>query len=679
MKYVKPFSAVTKNDASEAGGKGASLGEMTHAGIRVPPGFVVLVSAFEHFLAATDLNVEIESALDAVNHKEMHTIERASETIKALILSSDIPKKIERQILEAFSKLNTKFVAVRSSATAEDSASAAWAGQLETYLNTTKIDLLENVKKCWASLFTPRAIFYRFEKELHKHKISVAVVVQKMMESETSGIAFSVHPVTQDRNQMIIEAGFGLGEAIVSGQITPDSYVVEKQPRRILDTNVQTQTKALVRANGGGNRWRDLPTKKGTTQVLSNTQILKLSDLILRIESHYGFPCDIEWAFEKRKFYILQSRPITTLEKQLQKNALPDPEKYLPFTKHTGFASYFSAFGFFVHIMDLGGLVLFDGTSRRTYIQRSVTKRTLREGFRLYSSQSKYKKLQLDLRTAFNDVHKKGSVALKKFSKATLQHLFDAADAFSLLYRFSEWFYTESAYHSSKNNKSIRQNLRTFERFKLEGRRMVNAMSYAENSVLQRILKKAARTFNIPLPEIKMYKGTELLTLFEGQRVSHGLLAQRKRCYGIYFDKGKIIELAGSDASSLLDAFAVKKIRVELYGQTAHKGIVTGRARVATLHLERFFSASKIIREIKKGEILVADTTIPEILPACKKAAAIVTNQGGMLSHAAIVSRELNIPCIVGTENATELIHTGDRIEVDANRGVVRMEKVKKL
>ncbi len=230
MELLRDFKKLNKNDISIAGGKGASLGEMTQAGIPVPPGFVILAVAFEKFLEETDLNVEIDSLLDSVNHKKIHTVENASEKINALILGAEIPKDIADEIQKFFKDLNTKYVAVRSSATAEDSASAAWAGQLDSYLNTTEENLLENVKKCWASLFTPRAIFYRFEKNLHKQKISVAVIVQKMVESEVSGIAFSVHPVTEDHNQLIIEAGFGLGEAIVSGQITPDSYVVEKNP-----------------------------------------------------------------------------------------------------------------------------------------------------------------------------------------------------------------------------------------------------------------------------------------------------------------------------------------------------------------------------------------------------------------------------------------------------------------
>lgn len=317
MNFIKHFSQISKSDTVIAGGKGASLGEMTQAGIPVPPGFVVLSSAFEKFLEETDLNAEIDSILHSVNHKEMHTIENASEKTKDLILKAKMPKSVSEEIKKEFKNLKSEFVAVRSSATAEDSSSAAWAGQLDSFLNTVEKTLLANVQKCWASLFTPRAIFYRFEKGLHNSKISVAVVVQKMVQSEISGIAFSVHPITQDHNQLIIEAGYGLGEAIVSGQITPDSYVVEKEPKRIIDKNISVQERGIYRKlKYDGNEWQDISQEKGKQQKLTDEQILELSEIVIKIEKHYGAPQDIEWAYEKNKFYITQSRPITTLKKK---------------------------------------------------------------------------------------------------------------------------------------------------------------------------------------------------------------------------------------------------------------------------------------------------------------------------------------------------------------------------
>lgn len=307
------FKDISKKDVDQAGGKGASLGEMTQAKIPVPPGFVILASAFEQFLSDTQLHAEIEAALEAVNHQEMETIERASEMIQALIISKKMSSVLKKEILAAFKKLKTPFVAVRSSATAEDGATSAWAGQLDTYLNTNDKTLLANVQRCWASLFTPRAIFYRFEKKLHKEKISVAVVVQKMVQSESAGVAFSVHPVTRDYNQLIIEAGWGLGEAVVSGQITPDSYVVDKRDWTLLDVNISEQEKELVKKGKEGSAWKKIPAKRANAQKLSGKEILELSKLVTHIEQHYNFPCDIEWAREKKKFYITQSRPITTL------------------------------------------------------------------------------------------------------------------------------------------------------------------------------------------------------------------------------------------------------------------------------------------------------------------------------------------------------------------------------
>jgi len=203
-KFIKPFRDLSKKDISIAGGKGASLGEMTQAGLSIPPGFVVLATAFDEFLKQTDLNIEIDSIIKKVNHKDINSVEGASVKIRDLINDKLMPENIKKEIQKEFNKLRARYVAVRSSATAEDSSIASWAGELESYLNVTKKDLLGLVKKCWSSLFTPRAIFYRFEKKLNNQKISVAVVIQKMVQSEVSGVCFTVHPITEDRIKSLI-------------------------------------------------------------------------------------------------------------------------------------------------------------------------------------------------------------------------------------------------------------------------------------------------------------------------------------------------------------------------------------------------------------------------------------------------------------------------------------------
>ncbi len=341
MSHIKFFKDITKISVAEAGGKGASLGEMTRAKIPVPPGFVVLANAFDRFLHETGLAEDMPAQLKKVNPEDTNSVDKASAVIRDMIHDRLMPKDLGKEILGAFDKLDAKYVAVRSSATAEDSSVASWAGELETYLNTERKNVLDKVKQCWSSLFTPRAIFYRHEKKLLDHYVSVAVVIQKMVQAEVSGIAFTVHPVTEDYDQMIIEAGFGLGEAIVGGLITPDSYVISKKAMSLLDVSVSTQTRKLIRATKrqnkkiktpprthpligegqregyeelGSNVWVELRESEGGKQKLSGKQIMELAGVCVGIEKHYGFPCDIEWAMTEGKFYITQSRPITTLK-----------------------------------------------------------------------------------------------------------------------------------------------------------------------------------------------------------------------------------------------------------------------------------------------------------------------------------------------------------------------------
>ncbi len=353
--HIKTFGQISKKDVDIAGGKGASLGEMTKAGLPVPQGFVVVAGAFDRFLEETEIEADIEALLKKVNHKDVNSVDKASAEIRRMILDEVIPEDLQKEIMEAYHQLFKKsptspnpssgrrginqFVAVRSSATAEDSSVASWAGELETYLNVTEKNVIASVKKCWSSLFTPRAIFYAFEKGFYKTKkspsphpsrpsfakatadkqgrgintrISVAVVVQKMVQSEVSGISFTVHPVTKDKNQMVVEAGFGLGEAIVGGMITPDTYIVHKNNFSILDINVSEQTFAIVREKTG-NRNKKLDKATGGKQKLTGKQIVEIAKICKNIETHYGKPQDIEWAFENGKFYITQSRPITML------------------------------------------------------------------------------------------------------------------------------------------------------------------------------------------------------------------------------------------------------------------------------------------------------------------------------------------------------------------------------
>ncbi|KUJ94298.1 MAG: putative phosphoenolpyruvate synthase [Archaeoglobus fulgidus] len=311
---------VDKNDIPLVGGKGANLGELLRAEIPVPDGFVVDARTFRDFIQKTGIASKIYSLLDNLNVEDTDALESASKEIRKIIEEAKIPEEIEKEIREAYRKLCEEegkevYVAVRSSATAEDLPDASFAGQQETYLNVVGEDeVVEKVKKCWGSLFTPRAIYYRVQKGFRHEDVSIAVVVQKMVNSEKSGVMFTSHPVSGEK-KCIIEAVFGLGEAIVSGLVTPDTYVYDRVKRKIEEVKIGEKKFMLTRKDGKTVKV-ELPPEKANERVLSDEEIEKLVTLGELIEDHYGKPQDVEWAIEGGKIYIVQSRPITTIRKE---------------------------------------------------------------------------------------------------------------------------------------------------------------------------------------------------------------------------------------------------------------------------------------------------------------------------------------------------------------------------
>lgn len=435
LPFIVDFQQVDKHDIPLVGGKGANLGEMTKSGFTVPPGFIVTSAAYFHVLEINHLKPKIASLLEKLDIHDIHSLNHVSQQIKSLIYHAAIPSQLALDIIKRYLKLgsgdNQTLVAVRSSATAEDLPDASFAGQQETYLNVQgEANLIQNIRACWASLFEPRAIFYRHEKNFDHFKVGIAVPVQQMIQSRVSGIMFTVNPVTNNKNQIVIEAIWGLGEKIVQGAYTPDHYLVQKLSWKILQKQTQPQTKQLIWSKNKNRELKLSHSKKSQTK-LTDEQIISLARLGHKIQQHYFFPQDIEWALTEKGFYLVQSRPITTL-------------------------------------------------------------------------------------TTIEDK-------------------------------------------------------------------------------------------NIPV-------STADLTLI-------------------------------------------------IKGEPASPGIITGYTKI--LH------SSQDINQLLPGEILVTEMTTPDFVPAMKKAAAIVTNKGGQTSHAAIVSRELGIPCVVGTGTATKLLKTGTVVTVNGQTGEV--------
>lgn len=312
MTYIKDLDNLKASDVSIAGGKGASLGDMVQTGFNVPPGFVILSAAFADFLKEKKIQTEISKRFSDLNVKDVNSVNRMSRVIMDMITDINLPAKVEEEILQKYNSLKGKTVAVRSSATAEDSKVASWAGELETYLNIKEEDLIEKIKACWSSLYTPRAIFYRFEQGLAECNVLVAIVIQEMVQSDKAGVAFTVHPISKEKDQLLIEAGYGLGEAVVSGMITPDAYVINKKSLQPIDIDRGSQEKMIV-SDRAGTKIVKVTGKEVGQQKLNESEIKQLAEVCINIEKHFGFPCDIEWALADGKFYITQSRPITTL------------------------------------------------------------------------------------------------------------------------------------------------------------------------------------------------------------------------------------------------------------------------------------------------------------------------------------------------------------------------------
>lgn len=312
--YVVDLKKVDKRDILLVGGKGANLGEMLQAEINVPPGFCITSKAYDKYVSCHNIQVKIDEYVELI-YNNVAMSEEYSKKIQELILKYDIPKDMEEEILNCYLKLGQDVrVAVRSSATAEDLEEASFAGQQETFLNVYgKEDLFDKVKKCWASLWNARAIIYRKQKWFHKEKLSLAIVVQQMIEGEISGVLFTVNPTNVKKDEMMINAAYGLGEAVVSGMVTPDTYICSKSNRRILSKEKGSKEISIVYDKLRGTRNIENTLEKRESFSLKENQIKEMIDLGLKIERHYGAPQDIEWTMAGGKAYILQSRAITTL------------------------------------------------------------------------------------------------------------------------------------------------------------------------------------------------------------------------------------------------------------------------------------------------------------------------------------------------------------------------------
>ena len=307
------LSDFCRNDVSVAGGKGANLGDMLRAGLPVPPGFVICAQAYRDAVMASGLRAQIEDLLAAADPDSADQLRVAETEIRGLFDAITINSELRRSIVERYHALRPDAnVAVRSSATAEDLAGASFAGQQETILNVRGSDsLIDAVQRCWYSLYTAQAIFYRHRRGFREIAVSMAVVVQEMLNADKSGVLFTIDPVLRNPYNMVIEAVWGLGEGLVSGALTPDHYKLDRDTFETVYEFIPEKQTMFRRDDDGGVAARDVPAKKASARVLSTDELKKLVEIGNRVESHFGCPQDIEWGIEDGQVYMLQSRPIT--------------------------------------------------------------------------------------------------------------------------------------------------------------------------------------------------------------------------------------------------------------------------------------------------------------------------------------------------------------------------------
>jgi len=337
--YVMLLENTGKEDLSCVGGKGANLGEMIKAGLPVPGGFVVLTGAYNKFIAENHLEEKIRELLTGLDDNNIEQVEEASDRIKELFAAGEIPYDIVAEIDAIYRTLDQPAVAVRSSATAEDLPGTSFAGQYDTYLNVTGTEELNrSIKKCWASLWNTRALSYRLKQGIESTQLAHGVVVQELINAGKSGILFTANPVNGRRDQMLLNSSWGLGEAIVGGEVNPDQWVIDKVNGTITEESITSKAVMVIRKEQGI-EWVNVPEEKQDQVTLIRNEVAALLELGQKVESYFGTPQDIEWAYSNGRFYLVQTRPITSL--------FPLPE---PIDQDIGFRVYLN-FGLYTQAM----------------------------------------------------------------------------------------------------------------------------------------------------------------------------------------------------------------------------------------------------------------------------------------------------------------------------------------
>ncbi|WP_298868026.1 PEP/pyruvate-binding domain-containing protein [uncultured Gimesia sp.] len=675
-RLIYQLSELDSSFVAEAGGKGASLGELMRAKAPVPQGFVISSAAFEKFFSAGDLKQFVIDSIQSLSAGQID-LTQANQQILSRINDVEVPTEIVDAVSEAALQFGSKRVSVRSSATCEDSSTSAWAGQLETFLNVSPDDIIQNVRQCWSSMFSETALTYGATHGYGSGQVAVAVVVQEMVASEISGIGFSVHPVTQEPDIQLIEACLGLGEAIVSGRIVPDQYVVERGSNQILESIIGNQKEGLFIGDGKSDTdWRNLDDA-GKEQKISDAQVSEYAGILSRLQDHFGHPIDTEWAIQDGAFQVLQARPITTLAEEYDQNLIDEsqewqfvvrrpfsllPASVLPFWLDSKHAD--KTLG--THLNET--LLIQDetGTVNIFYSQKSVEAYTKHIGDLFQNDHSHL----IEILKHALDLYDQGQTRIDQGVEGfeSLQEIEDFfADIAQHTTVFPAWvlIYIESNQLEDSEVQALAEQIRSHTLYPVIERKIIEPLA---------IQKAKALGFSEPERACELMVWSEL----KNESVTLELLESRFKAiqsgarYIFQFIEGQEEFYLVSQTGYLLTRLSKERKIIpendshELSGQVAWPGIFRGRAHVV-------LSLDAVGHTMQENEILVSIQSSPALMPLLKKCGAIVTDDGGIACHAAIIARELRKPTLIGTQLATTKIKTGDLIEVDTYAQVVRI------
>jgi len=627
------FKDLSKTDIPTVGGKGANLGEMFNH-FPIPNGFCITVNSYKRFLEETGLDKAIYGMLDTLNVNDNDQLEKVSKKIRNMILEKPFPKDMERLIKENYSKLKNKKVAVRSSATAEDLPTASFAGQQDTYLNIKgEKAVFDAVQRCWASLFTSRAIYYREENNFEHRDVLISVVVQEMIDADYAGVMFTVDPV--NRKYILIEAVEGLGEALVSGQVTPNSYFVHKTDEKVME--------------------------KTEHFAFDEGLIHRIAELGRKIETHYKCPMDIEYATKDDKIYILQARPITTLGESLADSRV----LYRKLMSRSMFllACQIWDTGERIRMPELlNGAYSFDplfshreGMGIDIYYNFTDPKQAPSNLIE-YLTSNKY--FFRDQKRIFDSKCNQIRKLVKSGTKNDFKILYNLMIDVWPLIAISTVIVNEENIKVDKNlnllSHAVRKESDGVLHWGVEKlfefavdivpsayKGLVGYLKYNEinSQKLPKISELVKRRKSYVYHNGKLYSGDTLTKYSKENRIDiEGYIGEEKTGYKGYIN-----------------------------GETAFKGKIKGRVALVFERTD--------VGKVKKGDILVTPMTTPNLIVAMQKAAAFVTDEGGITCHAAIVARELKKPCIIATKIATKVLKDGDLVEVDANNSIIRILK----